>query len=119
MPRHRLTLSKSHSNGEAQPSVFLPKASFLSPLLSGGVGSLLSWPNQRRLRLFRANRRISATCGSVRSWPCWLYEIKADRYRAQLYLSDGEAKTYSRTGQDCKEQFYSIAHASVGSRRKA
>ncbi|MET4493683.1 bifunctional non-homologous end joining protein LigD [Bradyrhizobium sp. LA7.1] len=39
----------------------------------------------------------------------WVYEIKADGYRAQLHLRDGDAKVYSRTGLDWAEQFSSIA----------
>jgi bifunctional non-homologous end joining protein LigD len=41
----------------------------------------------------------------------WFYEIKADGYRAQLHLTDGESKVYSRTGLDWTGQFSSIAHA--------
>jgi bifunctional non-homologous end joining protein LigD len=41
----------------------------------------------------------------------WVYEIKADGYRAQLHLHDGEAKCYSRTGYDWTEQFSSIVEA--------
>ncbi|MGL3104788.1 DNA ligase D [Bradyrhizobium sp. BR 1432] len=41
----------------------------------------------------------------------WVYEIKADGYRAQLHLHDGEVKVYSRTGYDWTEQFSSIANA--------
>ncbi|UPJ44234.1 DNA ligase D [Bradyrhizobium sp. 40] len=39
----------------------------------------------------------------------WVYEIKADGYRAQLHLRDGDPKVYSRTGLDWTEQFSSIA----------
>ncbi|MGY4408733.1 DNA ligase D-like protein (predicted ligase) [Bradyrhizobium sp. LB7.1] len=39
----------------------------------------------------------------------WVYEIKADGYRAQLHLRDGDARVYSRTGLDWTEQFSSIA----------
>ncbi|MCK1411937.1 DNA ligase D, partial [Bradyrhizobium sp. CW4] len=39
----------------------------------------------------------------------WVYEIKADGYRAQLHLRDGDVKVYSRTGLDWTEQFSSIA----------
>src|SRR5438270_3532080 len=39
----------------------------------------------------------------------WVYEIKADGYRAQLHLRDRDAKVYSRTGLDWTEQFSSIA----------
>ncbi|MCK1284700.1 DNA ligase D [Bradyrhizobium sp. 44] len=41
----------------------------------------------------------------------WVYEIKADGYRAQLHLRDGDAKVYSRTGLDWTERFSSIAAA--------
>src|SRR3954452_12135802 len=39
----------------------------------------------------------------------WVYEIKADGYRAQLHLRDGDARVYSRAGLDWTEQFSSIA----------
>src|SRR4051794_10605184 len=39
----------------------------------------------------------------------WVYEIKADGYRAQLHLEDREVKVYSRAGYDWTEQFSSIA----------
>src|SRR3954454_20609547 len=39
----------------------------------------------------------------------WVYEIKADGYRAQLHLEAGDIKVYSRTGLDWTEQFSSIA----------
>ncbi|MFC7700849.1 DNA ligase D [Bradyrhizobium sp. GCM10028915] len=39
----------------------------------------------------------------------WVYEIKADGYRAQLHLKDDDARVYSRTGLDWTEQFSSIA----------
>ncbi|MCK1420272.1 DNA ligase D [Bradyrhizobium sp. 182] len=39
----------------------------------------------------------------------WVYEIKADGYRAQLHLQDEDAKVYSRNGLDWTEQFSSIA----------
>ena len=41
----------------------------------------------------------------------WVYEIKADGYRAQLHLQDGDATVYSRTGLDWTVQFSSIAAA--------
>ncbi len=41
----------------------------------------------------------------------WVYEIKADRYRAQLHLHAGDVTDYSRTGLDWTEQFSSIAAA--------
>nr|WP_253075489.1 hypothetical protein [Bradyrhizobium sp. 141] len=37
----------------------------------------------------------------------WVYEIKADGYRAQLHLEDENVKVYSRTGLDWTEQFSS------------
>ncbi|MCK1689229.1 DNA ligase D [Bradyrhizobium sp. 145] len=39
----------------------------------------------------------------------WVYEIKADGYRAQLHRGDEDAKVYSKTGLDWTEQFSSIA----------
>src|SRR3954469_5114669 len=39
----------------------------------------------------------------------WVYEIKADGYRAQLHLDHGAVKVYSRAGYDWTEQFSSIA----------
>ncbi|MCK1438655.1 DNA ligase D [Bradyrhizobium sp. 15] len=39
----------------------------------------------------------------------WVYEIKADGYRAQLHREDEDAKVYSKTGLDWTEQFSSIA----------
>lgn len=39
----------------------------------------------------------------------WVYEIKADGYRAQLHRDGGDIKVYSRTGLDWTEQFSSIA----------
>ena len=39
----------------------------------------------------------------------WIYEIKADGYRAQLHLRDGDVKVYSRKGLDWTEQFSSVA----------
>ena len=39
----------------------------------------------------------------------WVYEIKADGYRAQLHLEARDIKVYSRTGLDWTEQFSSIA----------
>lgn len=41
----------------------------------------------------------------------WVYEIKADGYRAQLHRNDRDIKVYSRTGLDWTEQFSSIAAA--------
>ncbi|HTO60038.1 MAG TPA: hypothetical protein VMM15_02165 [Bradyrhizobium sp.] len=35
----------------------------------------------------------------------WAYEIKADGYRAQVHLHEGEARAYSRMGHDWSEQF--------------
>src|SRR5207245_11328531 len=39
----------------------------------------------------------------------WVYEIKADGYRAQLHLHQGQVTVYSRAGYDWTEQFSSIA----------
>ncbi|MCA1479050.1 DNA ligase D [Bradyrhizobium sp. NBAIM08] len=39
----------------------------------------------------------------------WVFEIKADGYRAQLHLQAGAATVYSRAGYDWTEQFSSIA----------
>ncbi|QQO19134.1 DNA ligase D [Bradyrhizobium diazoefficiens] len=41
----------------------------------------------------------------------WVYEIKADGYRAQLHRDDANIKVYSRTGLDWTEQFSSIGAA--------
>lgn len=41
----------------------------------------------------------------------WVYEIKADGYRAQLHRNDRDIKVYSRTGLDWTDQFSSIAAA--------
>lgn len=41
----------------------------------------------------------------------WVYEIKADGYRAQLHRNDQDIKVYSRTGLDWTGQFSSIAAA--------
>lgn len=41
----------------------------------------------------------------------WVYEIKADGYRAQLHCADSEVTVYSRAGYDWTEQFSSIAAA--------
>src|SRR4051812_9032449 len=41
----------------------------------------------------------------------WVYEIKADGYRAQLHLMDRDATAYSRTGYDWTEKFSSIVAA--------
>ncbi len=41
----------------------------------------------------------------------WLYEIKADGYRAQLQVHHRETTVFSRTGLDWTEQFSSIATA--------
>ena len=38
-----------------------------------------------------------------------MYEIKADGYRAQLHLHQGQVTVYSRAGYDWTEQFSSIA----------
>ena len=39
----------------------------------------------------------------------WLYEIKADGYRAQAHLREGKATVYSRTGLNWTKQFARIA----------
>jgi len=44
----------------------------------------------------------------------WVYEIKADGYRAQLHLAHGKIKVYSRAGYDWTEQFSSIAGSANG-----
>jgi len=41
----------------------------------------------------------------------WVYEIKADGYRAQLHCENRDITVYSRTGLDWTEQFSSIAAA--------
>ena len=41
----------------------------------------------------------------------WIDEIKADGYRAQVHLRDGEATVYSRRGYDWTETFASMASA--------
>jgi bifunctional non-homologous end joining protein LigD len=41
----------------------------------------------------------------------WLYEIKADGYRVQLHLRDGEVTVYSRSGADWTDQFPTVAIA--------
>jgi bifunctional non-homologous end joining protein LigD len=41
----------------------------------------------------------------------WLYEIKADGYRAQAHLRAGKATLYSRTGLNWTKQFRRIAEA--------
>src|SRR5919198_3982346 len=41
----------------------------------------------------------------------WLYEIKADGYRAQAHLNDGNVVVYSRNGLDWTTQFPGIAQA--------
>ncbi len=41
----------------------------------------------------------------------WLYEIKADGYRAQIHLRDGKVVIYSRTGLDWTKQFRALAAA--------
>ena len=41
----------------------------------------------------------------------WVYEIKADGYRAQLHLRPDETKVYSRTGLDWTDEFAPIAAA--------
>lgn len=41
----------------------------------------------------------------------WLYEIKADGYRAQVHLRDDRVTVYSRRGLDWTQQFQAIADA--------
>src|SRR5690348_4175840 len=41
----------------------------------------------------------------------WLYEIKADGYRAQLHLGAGAVTIYSRTGVNWTKPFAGIAQA--------
>ena len=41
----------------------------------------------------------------------WLYEIKADGYRAQIHVHAGSVNAYSRTGLDWTAQFTPIAEA--------
>src|SRR4051812_4513330 len=41
----------------------------------------------------------------------WFYEIKADGYRAQVHLEDGEITVYSRAGYDWTGPFSTIADA--------
>jgi bifunctional non-homologous end joining protein LigD len=41
----------------------------------------------------------------------WLYEIKADGYRAQVHVRDGNVVVYSRTGLNWTEQFRDIVEA--------
>ena len=41
----------------------------------------------------------------------WVYEIKADGYRAQLHLEDTNATVYSRTGLNWTNQFSAITEA--------
>src|ERR1700716_4706988 len=43
----------------------------------------------------------------------WVYEIKADGYRAQLHLEDTNATVYSRTGLNWTNQFSAIAEAAT------
>ena len=40
----------------------------------------------------------------------WVHEIKVDGYRAQLHVQNGEARVFSRRGNDWTERFSSIAH---------
>jgi bifunctional non-homologous end joining protein LigD len=49
----------------------------------------------------------------------WLYEIKADGYRAQLHVNDANVMVYSRTGLDWTDQFSVVAKAAkrLGVRR--
>src|ERR687885_3018035 len=43
----------------------------------------------------------------------WLYEIKADGYRAQVHLNEGKVTVYSRTGVNWTKQFAGIAQAAA------
>src|SRR5215211_7348296 len=43
----------------------------------------------------------------------WLYEIKADGYRAQVHLNEGKVTIYSRSGSNWTKQFTSVAEASA------
>src|SRR3981081_4171844 len=43
----------------------------------------------------------------------WVYEIKADGYRAQLHLEETNATVYSRTGLNWTNQFSAIAEAAT------
>jgi bifunctional non-homologous end joining protein LigD len=43
----------------------------------------------------------------------WLYEIKADGYRAQLHVAPGKVVIYSRTGLDWTRQFAGVAAAAA------
>src|SRR3954464_196014 len=76
---------------------------------------------QSRLRVSRVHGAIRAAIPGYIE-PCdptlrekpprgddWVYEIKADGYRAQLHLQGEDAKVYSRTGLDWTEQFSSVA----------
>src|SRR5712671_4691312 len=47
------------------------------------------------------------------SGPGWLYEIKADGYRAQLHVRGGDVRVYSRRGLDWTAQFSTIADAAA------
>ena len=41
----------------------------------------------------------------------WLYEIKADGYRAQVHVNDKKVTVYSRSGYDWTDRFRTIAEA--------
>src|SRR6202521_6062437 len=41
----------------------------------------------------------------------WLYEIKADGYRAQVHVNDKKVTVYSRSGYDWTNRFRTIAEA--------
>src|SRR5205823_5283391 len=43
----------------------------------------------------------------------WVYEIKADGYRAQVHIRNGKVTVYSRSGYDWTEQFAPIAKAAA------
>jgi bifunctional non-homologous end joining protein LigD len=44
----------------------------------------------------------------------WLYEIKADGYRAQVHLKDKSVIVFSRSGYDWTDRFATIAEAARG-----
>src|SRR5215207_5098172 len=43
----------------------------------------------------------------------WLYEIRADGYRAQVHLNGGKVTIYSRSGVNWTTQFARIARAAA------
>jgi bifunctional non-homologous end joining protein LigD len=46
----------------------------------------------------------------------WVYEIKADGYRAQVHVGGGRVRVYSRRGLDWTGQFTAMADAAAGLR---